>query len=121
MQQLLLRRQKRFLDSRALIPSPITITSMAMLQLQVMTTRQQRSVTLTVESDTPTPAPTPAPEEPSNPASPVKEKKTKKKKAQLPNTGEELLVMPLMGYGWSCFDSRRSYEAVSTKTESSSR
>ena len=58
-----------------------------------------KTVTLTVESDTPTPAPTPAPEEPSNPASPVKEKKTKKKKAQLPNTGEELLVMPLMVMG----------------------
>ena len=55
-----------------------------------------KTVTLTVESDTPAPAPTPAPEEPSNPASPVKEKKAKKKKAQLPNTGEELLVMPLM-------------------------
>ena len=60
-----------------------------------------KTVTLTVESDTPTPAPTPAPEEPSNPASPVKEKKTKKKKAQLPNTGEELLVMPLMVMGAS--------------------
>ena len=58
-----------------------------------------KTVTLTVESDTPTPTPTPAPEEPSNPASPVKEKKTKKKKAQLPNTGEELLVMPLMVMG----------------------
>ena len=55
----------------------------------------------TFESDTPTPAPTPAPEEPSNPASPVKEKKAKKKKAQLPNTGEELLVMPLMVMGAS--------------------
>lgn len=60
-----------------------------------------KTVTLTVESDTPAPAPTPAPEEPSNPASPVKEKKTKKKKAQLPNTGEELLVMPLMVMGAS--------------------
>ena len=60
-----------------------------------------KTVTLTVESDTPTPAPTPAPEEPSNPASPVKEKKTKKKKAQLPNTGEELMVMPLMVMGVS--------------------
>ena len=60
-----------------------------------------KTVTLTVESDTPTPAPTPAPEEPSNPASPVKEKKAKKKKAQLPNTGEELLVMPLMVMGAS--------------------
>ena len=58
-----------------------------------------KTVALTVESDTPTPAPTPAPEEPSNPASPVKEKKTKKKKAQLPNTGEELQVMPLMVMG----------------------
>lgn len=58
-----------------------------------------KTVTLTVKSDTPTPTPTPAPEEPSNPASPVKEKKTKKKKAQLPNTGEELLVMPLMVMG----------------------
>ena len=58
-----------------------------------------KTVTLTVESDTP--APTPAPEEPSNPASPVKEKKAKKKKAQLPNTGEELLVMPLMAMGAS--------------------
>ncbi|MBF0954147.1 MAG: LPXTG cell wall anchor domain-containing protein, partial [Atopobium sp.] len=45
--------------------------------------------------------PTPAPEESSNPASPVKEKKTKKKKAQLPDTGEELLVMPLMVMGAS--------------------
>ena len=60
-----------------------------------------KTVTLTVESDTPAPAPTPAPEEPSSPASPVKEKKTKKKKAQLPNTGEELLVMPLMVMGAS--------------------
>lgn len=58
-----------------------------------------KTVTLTVESDSPAPAPTPAPEEPSNPASPVKEKKTKKKKAQLPNTGEELVVMPLMVMG----------------------
>ena len=58
-----------------------------------------KTVALTVESDTPTPAPTPAPEEPSNPTSPVKEKKTKKKKAQLPDTGEELLVMPLMVMG----------------------
>ena len=60
-----------------------------------------KTVALTVESDTPTPAPTPAPEEPSNPTSPVKEKKTKKKKAQLPDTGEELLVMPLMVMGAS--------------------
>ena len=72
-----------------------------------------KTVTLTVESDTPTPAPTPAPEEPSNPASPVKEKKTKKKKAQLPNTGEELLVMPLMVMGASALTAaglmRRKY------------
>lgn len=60
-----------------------------------------KTVALTVEPDTPAPTPTPAPEEPSNPASPVKEKKTKKKKAQLPNTGEELLVMPLMAMGAS--------------------
>lgn len=60
-----------------------------------------KTVTLTVESDTPAPTPTPAPEEPSNPASPVKEKKAKKKKAQLPNTGEEFLVMPLMVMGVS--------------------
>lgn len=60
-----------------------------------------KTVTLTVKSDTPAPTPTPAPEEPSNPASPVKEKKAKKKKAQLPNTGEELLVMPLMVMGAS--------------------
>lgn len=60
-----------------------------------------KTVTLTVKSDTPAPTPTPAPEEPSNPASPVKEKKAKKKKAQLPNTGEELLVMPLMVMGVS--------------------
>ena len=59
-----------------------------------------KTVTLTVESDTPAPTPTPAPEEPSNSASPVKEKK-EKKKAQLPNTGEELLVMPLMVMGAS--------------------
>lgn len=60
-----------------------------------------KTVTLTVKSDTPAPTPTPAPEEPSNPASPVKEKKAKKKKAQLPNTGEELLVIPLMVMGVS--------------------
>lgn len=60
-----------------------------------------KTVTLTVEYDSPAPAPTPAQEEPSNPASPVKEKKTKKKKAQLPNTGEELVVMPLMVMGAS--------------------
>ena len=60
-----------------------------------------KTVTLTVNPGTPSPAPAPAPEEPSNPASPVKEKKTKKKKAQLPNTGEELLVMPLMVMGAS--------------------
>ena len=60
-----------------------------------------KTITLTVESDTPAPTPTPAPEEPSNPASPVKEKKAKKKKAQLPNTGEEFLVMPLMVMGVS--------------------
>lgn len=60
-----------------------------------------KTVTLTVKSDTPAPTPTPAPEEPSNPASPVKEKKAKKKKAQLPNTGEELMVMPLMVMGVS--------------------
>ena len=60
-----------------------------------------KTVTLTVKSDTPAPTPTPAPEEPSNPASPVKEKKAKKKKAQLPNTGEELMVMPLMVLGVS--------------------
>ena len=58
-----------------------------------------KTATLTVKSDTPAPTPTPAPEEPSNPASPVKEKKAKKKKAQLPNTGEELMVMPLMVMG----------------------
>lgn len=58
-----------------------------------------KTVTLTVNPDTSAPAP--APEEPSNPASPVKEKKAKKKKAQLPNTGEELLVMPLLVMGAS--------------------
>ena len=58
-----------------------------------------RTVTLTVKSDTP--APTPTPEDPSNPASPVKEKKAKRKKSQLPNTGEELLVIPSMIMGAS--------------------
>lgn len=70
-----------------------------------------KTVTLTVVSDTPAPAPAPTPtptptststsEEPSNPASPVKEKKAKKKKAQLPNTGEELLLLPVVVMGAS--------------------